>query len=55
MINQKTVYESKDHSCVIEAQDFYDNDSRMTFTCYEPEGRSSVMGIDLKTGRVTNF
>jgi hypothetical protein len=55
LINQKTVYESKDRSCVIEAQDFYDNDTKMTFTCYEPEGHSSVMGIDLKTGQVTNF
>ena len=55
LVNQKTVYESKDRSCVIEAQDFYDNDTKMTFTCYEPEGRSSVMGIDLKTGQVTNF
>jgi hypothetical protein len=55
LVNQKTVYESKDRSCVIEAQDFYDDDSKMTFTCYEPEGRSSVMGIDLKTGQVTNF
>ena len=55
LVNQKTVYESKNHSCVIEAQDFYDNDTRMTFTCYEPEGRSSVMGIDLNTGQVTNF
>ena len=55
LVNQKTVYESKDRSCVIEAQDFYDNDTKMTFTCYEPEGHSSVMGIDLKTGQVTNF
>ena len=55
LVNQKTVYESKDRSCVIEAQDFYDNDTKMTFTCYEPEGRASVMGIDLKTGEVTNF
>jgi hypothetical protein len=55
LVNQKTVYESKDRSCVIEAQDFYDNDTKMTFTCYEPEGHSSVMGIDLKTGEVTNF
>ena len=55
LVNQKTVYESKDRSCVIEAQDFYDNDSRMTFTCYEPSGRASVMGIDLNTGKVTNF
>ena len=55
LVNQKTVYESKDRSCVIEAQDFYDNDTKMTFTCYEPAGHSSVMGIDLKTGQVTNF
>ncbi len=55
LVNQKTVYESKNRDCVIEAQDFYDNDTRMTFTCYEPDSRSSVMGIDLKTGRVTNF
>ena len=55
LVNKKTVYESKDRSCVIEAQDFYDNDNKMTFTCYEPQGLASVMGIDLKTGQVTNF
>jgi hypothetical protein len=55
LINQKTVYESKDRNCVIEAQDFYDNDSKMTFTCYEPGGLASVMGIDLQSGQVTNF
>ena len=32
---------------MLEAQDFYDNDSKMTFTCYER--------IDLKTGQVTNL
>jgi hypothetical protein len=55
LVNQKTVYESKDRGCVLEAQDFYDNDSKMIFTCYEPQGLASVMGIDLKTGAVTNF
>jgi len=55
LVNKKTVYESKDRSCVIEPQDFYDNDSKMTFTCYEPQGLASTMGIDLKTGQVTNF
>lgn len=55
LLNKKTVYESKDRSCTLEAQDFYDNDRKMTFTCYEPEGHSSVMGIDLQTGEVTNF
>jgi hypothetical protein len=55
LVNKKTVYESKDRSCVLEAQDFYDNDTKMTFTCYEPKGLASVMGIDLKSGQVTNF
>ncbi len=53
--NKRAVYERKDTSCVIEAQDFYANDTKLTFTCYEPGGKASVMGIDLKTGRVVNF
>src|SRR4030095_15585156 len=53
--NQKTVYESKDRNCVLEAQDFYDNDSKMIFTCYEPQGLASAMGLDLKTGKAVNF
>lgn len=52
--NQKTVYESPDRSCTIEAADFFDNDSKMTFTCYEPQGLASVMTIDLKTNVVIN-
>lgn len=52
---QRTVYESRDRGCVIEAQDFYDHDSKLTFTCYEPEGLASVMGIDLASGKVTNY
>ncbi len=55
LVNKKVVYESKDNGCVLEAQDFYDHDRRMTFTCYEPHGMASVMGIDLETGSVTNF
>jgi hypothetical protein len=55
LMNKKTVYESKDRSCVIEAQDFYDNDTKITFTCYEPNGMASVMGINLETGAVINF
>jgi hypothetical protein len=58
LINKKTVYESKDRNCVLEAQDFHDNDRKMTFTCYEemgPHEDASVMGIDLATAEVTNF
>ena len=55
LINKKTVYESKDRNCTLEAQDFYDDDKKMVFTCYEPNDTASVMGIDLQTGLVTNF
>jgi hypothetical protein len=58
LMNKKTVYESRDRNCVLEAQDFYDNDRKMTFTCYEemgPHEGASVMGIDLATGEVINF
>lgn len=55
LINKKTVYESPDDNCTIEAQDFYENDTKMTFSCYEPNSLSSVMGIDLETGEVINF
>jgi len=49
------VHESRDRSCVLEAQDFYDNDTKLTFTCYEPKGLASTMGIDLVSGKITNF
>ncbi|HZU24800.1 MAG TPA: hypothetical protein VFA04_04720 [Bryobacteraceae bacterium] len=55
LTNKKMVYRSADASCSLEAQDFYDNDTKMTFTCYEPHNLASVMGIDLTTGQVTNF
>jgi len=55
LVNQKTIFESPNRNCTLEAQDFYDNDSKLTFTCYEPNGCASVMGIDLKTLAVTNF
>ena len=55
LVNQRTVYESKDRNCVLEAQDFYDNDSKLSFVCYEPKDLASVWSIDLKTNQVTNF
>lgn len=55
IIQKKTVFESKDASCRVESQDFYDHDQKLTFTCYRPKGLGGVMGIDLKTGKVTDF
>lgn len=55
LINKRTIHESPDANCVLEAQDFYDNDTKLTFSCYEPNDLASVMGIDLKTNQVTNY
>ncbi|HZQ52443.1 MAG TPA: hypothetical protein VFB14_09610 [Bryobacteraceae bacterium] len=55
LANKHMVYESRSKACTIEAQDFFDNDQKMTFTCYEPHGLASVMVIDLSTGKVTNM
>ena len=55
LANKTVVYESADSGCTIEAQDFYAGDTKMTFTCYEPRGLASAMGIDLATKQVTNF
>ena len=54
LVNKKTVYESGDRNCVLEAQDFFDNDSKLTYVCYEPNDLASVWSIDLKTNQVTN-
>lgn len=54
LTNKTVVHESKDNGCTLEAQDFYDHDTKMTFTCYEPKGLASVMTIDLKTKEVVN-
>jgi Tol biopolymer transport system component len=54
IINKQTIYESKDNSCTLEAQDFFDNDSKMTFICYEPDHLASVMTIDLVSKAVVN-
>src|SRR4051812_21945466 len=53
--NKKLVYESRSKACTIEAQDFYDHDRKMTFTCYEPKRLASVMTIDLSNGKVENM
>jgi len=55
LTNTTVIHESKSADCRLEAQDFYDNDRKMTFTCYEPKGLASVMSIDLTTGTVTNM
>jgi Tol biopolymer transport system component len=55
LTNKHMVYESASKTCTIEAQDFFGNDRKMTFTCYEPGGLASVMTIDLQNGHVENM
>lgn len=55
LVNKRIIHESKDRSCVLEAQDFYNNNTQLTFTCYEPEGKASTMSIDLKSKKVTDM
>lgn len=54
LVNRQIMYESPDKSCTIEPGDFFDNDSKLTFTCYEPGNNGSVMTLDLKTKEVVN-
>ena len=52
--NKHVVHSSPDNACTLEAQDFFDNDRKMTFTCYEPKGLSTVWTIDLATKATVN-
>ncbi len=54
LVNRQIVHESPDKSCTMEPGDFFDNDSKLTFTCYEPGNNGSVMTLDLKTKEVVN-
>lgn len=48
--NRRVAVESPDDSCTLEAQDFFDNDRKLTYTCYERGGGASVWSLDLETG-----
>lgn len=51
--NAKVAHESASNACTLEAQDFFDNDRKLTYTCYEPKDGASVYVIDLETGKIT--
>ena len=56
LVDRKEVHSSAAGAgCTIEAQDFFANDSRLTFTCYEPKGLASVMSLDLASGAIENL
>ena len=55
IINQKVVLQSRDKSCRLEAQDFFNGDKQLTYFCYIPNGAFEVMGLDLASGISKNF
>ena len=55
LTNKLMVYESRSADCRVESQDFFENDRKLTFTCYEPKGLASVMVLDLETGKAQNM
>jgi hypothetical protein len=48
--SERVVLTSDGPECNLEAQDFLDHDRKLTYTCYEPEGKASVWTLDLATG-----
>ncbi|MDX2020211.1 MAG: family 78 glycoside hydrolase catalytic domain [Deltaproteobacteria bacterium] len=56
IVNQKVVYQSVHPPCKLEAQDFFDGDNKLTFSCYKTsaQGKESavVMVADLVKGKV---
>jgi Tol biopolymer transport system component len=51
---ERFVFTSDGPGCYLEAQDFFDEDRKLTYSCYEPEGRASVWTTDLSTGQRVN-
>lgn len=52
--NRRVAVESPDDTCTLEAQDFFDNDRKLTYTCYERGGTASAWTVDLATGERVN-
>ncbi len=52
--NLRTVQTSAGPACTLEAQDFFSNDSKLTYSCYEQQGKSSVWTLDLASKQAVN-
>jgi len=52
--DERVAFTSDGPGCSLEAQDFFDEDRKLTYSCYEPGGRSSAWTIDLATGERVN-
>jgi hypothetical protein len=52
--NQRVAQTSPSNACTLEAQDFFDSDTKLTYSCYEPQGKASVWTLDMASGKTVN-
>ena len=55
LAKKREVLRSGSNACTLEAQDFRNNDTELTYTCYRAPHFADVMGINLRTGKVTTY
>ncbi len=55
LVNKKEIIRSRSLECTLEAQDFRNDDTELTYTCYRAPHFADVMGVDLRTGKVTTY
>src|SRR2546426_5066372 len=55
LVNKKEVIKARAPECTLEAQDFRNNDSELIYTCYRAPHYADVMGVELKSGKVTVY
>jgi len=55
LINKRKVHEARWPECWLEAQDFRKGDGEIIFSCYQPEKKSEVMGVEIGKGQALNY
>ena len=55
LANKKELVRAKAPECTLEAQDFRNDDTELIYTCYRQPHFADVMGIDLRSGKVTTY
>lgn len=57
LANEREVLRAYSSDCILEPQDFFKNDTHLTYSCYTPDrgSKSNVRGIDLATGEITIY
>ena len=51
---ERVVLTTEGPGCHPEAQNFFDDDRKLSYSCYEPDGRASVWTLDLASGERVN-